>query len=273
MRKDYKENFLMESMINMRKEVKIGQATIFVIVAVIIVALIVLGMIFYPRLQNVFYGELNPGIYLKDCVEPVVKESKELLAKQGGYQEPEGFILYGGEKIKYLCYTDDYYETCVVQQPMIKNHFELELNGMVKNRAEECTRNLITEYKKRGYDVSSGGIDSSVVIIPGKINVIVDSPMSVTRDTTQTFKNFNIEIESEMYDLLFTASSIIDYESSLGDSASELYLQYYPDLKIEKTKLSDGTTIYKLSNVVTGESFVFASRSLAWPAGYGLEEI
>ena len=269
-RKDYKENITHKGM---KRRGKKAQVAIFVIVAIAIVALIVLGVIFYPRLSGVFYGELNPSSYLRDCIEPEVKIGKELLSKQGGYQDPEGFAFYGGEKIKYLCYTDDYYETCVVQQPMIKNHFELELNGMIKNRAGECTRNLINEYEKRGYDVSSAEIDSSVVIIPGKINVIVESPMSVTKDTTQTFKRFNIEIESEMYDLLFTAGSIIDYESSLGDSASELYLQYYPDLKIEKTKLSDGTKIYKLSNVVTEESFVFASRSLAWPAGYGLEEL
>jgi hypothetical protein len=48
-------------------------------------------------------------------------------------------------------------------------------------------------------------------------------------------------------------------------------MQYYPDLKIEKTKLSDGTTIYILSNVVSKDRFTFASRSLAWPPGYGLE--
>lgn len=274
MRKNYKENFTNKKMIKERKRgKKRGQVAIYVIIAVAIVALIVLAFIFYPRLSGVFYGELNPGAYLKDCVEPSVKENVALLAKQGGYQEPEGFALYGGEKIKYLCYTDDYYETCVVQQPMIKNHFELELDRMIKARAEECAGNLIAEYKKRGYGVSSGDVGSSVSIIPGKINVIVDSPMSVTKDTTQSFKNFNVEIDSEMYDLLFTASSIIDYESNLGDSATELYLQYYPDLKIEKTKLSDGTKIYKLSNVITKEEFVFASRSLAWPAGYGLEEL
>ena len=77
-------------------------------------------------------------------------------------------------------------------------------------------------------------------------------------------------MKSEMYDLLFIATNIVEHESQVGGSATELYLQYYPDLKIEKIKLTDGTTIYQLSNVVTGEQFSFASRSLAWPAGYGL---
>lgn len=269
-RKDYKEIFLIRIMKNRRIR---GQATLFVIVALVIVALIVLGVIFYPRITNVFEGELSPSSYLKDCIGPEIENGKVLLSKQGGYDNPEGYVLYGGEKIKYLCYTDDFYETCVVQQPMIKNHFEIELNRMIKGRAENCANNLIKEYESRGYDVSSSDIDSSVSISPGNIKVIVNAPMSITKDTTQTFKKFEVEMKSEMYDLLFTASSIIDFESGLGDSAPELYLQYYPNLKIEKTKLSDGTTVYKLSNVITGESFVFASRSLAWPAGYGVEEI
>ena len=96
--------------------------------------------------------------------------------------------------------------------------------------------------------------------------------MTVKKETTQKFQNFDIEFKSEMYDLLFIAQSIVEYEADLGGSATELYLQYYPDLKIKKTKLSDGTTIYKLNNVITKEEFNFASRSLAWPAGYGLEE-
>ena len=65
----------------------------------------------------------------------------------------------------------------------------------------------------------------------------------------------------------------MQFESVLGDSETTLYIQYYPDLKIEKIKRADEGTIYKLSNVVTGDEFTFASRSLNWPAGYGLEEL
>jgi hypothetical protein len=88
------------------------------------------------------------------------------------------------------------------------------------------------------------------------------------KEETQTFKDFEIDVQSEMYDLLFISHSIVDYEATYGDSETTLYLQYYPDLRIDKTKLSDGSKIYRVSNVVTGEYFVFASRSLSWPPGY-----
>lgn len=251
---------------------KKGQVAIFVIVAIVIVALILLFFLFRPEIERLFEGELTPLSYLTKCIEPDVKSSIELLSKQGGYKEPEGYITYQGEKIKYLCYTNNYYETCVVQQPMIKQQFENELNSMLKTKANQCTRNLIEEYKSRGYNVEAGKIDSDVSIISGKIIVTFNLPLTLTKEETKrTFQKFNVEMNTDIYDLLFIASSIIEYEASLGDSASELYMQYYPDLRIEKIKLSDGAKIYKLSNI-KGDKFIFASRSLAWPAGYGLEE-
>lgn len=265
--KNYKEIFTNKSMINMKR----GQVAIYIIVAIAIVALVALGLLFYPRLGGIFSQEISPNTYLKNCIEPGIRPAVEMLSKQGGYNNPDGFIDYKGEKIKYLCYTSENYKTCNVQQPMIKVNFERELNSIIKPKADQCARNLISEYGKRGFRVVSSSINSRVEIVPEKIKAIINAPMSITKDNTQTFKEFEVDIDSGMYDLLFTASSIIDYESSLGDSATELYLQYYPDLKIEKTKLSDGTKIYRLSNVVTNEEFVFASRSLAWPAGYGLE--
>ncbi len=249
---------------------KRGQVVIFVIVAIAIVG--VLAAVFlFPRVREGVTGtEFSPNSFLSDCVAPEVERGVSLLAMQGGYAEPEGFILNDGVKIKYLCYSAKNYEPCAVQQPMIKNNFEAELGRIVTPAAEQCVRNLKSEYEKRGYSVSASAVDTQLSIIPGKIRVDFLAPMTITRDSTETFRGFDVELKSEMYDLLMTSQSIVDFESEFGDSETTLYLQYYPDLKIDKTKLDDGSTIYKLSNVVTKEEFTFASRSVAWPAGYGL---
>tara|TARA_Y100000310_G_C20683919_1_gene817742 strand:+ start:235 stop:999 length:765 start_codon:yes stop_codon:yes gene_type:complete len=250
---------------------KKGQVAIFVIIAIVIVASIVIIVLFFPNVADVFVGEFTPQSFLKSCVEEDLMENVGLLASQGGYKNPEGFIVHEGKKIKYLCYTSEYYKTCSVQQPMIKGHFEGELESLILPKANECARALKAEYEDRGFGVSSGEVKSDVEIVPGKIKIGFEAPMTITKDTTQTFRDFDVEIDSEIYDLLLTAQSIIDFESEFGDSETGLYLQYYPDLKIEKMKLSEGTTIYKISDVVSGDEFMFASRSLAWPPGYGLE--
>ena len=277
--KDYKEKYA-ELFMDKRGELKIhplcnlgqrGQATIFVIVAILIVAAIVIVYLYFPNItQIVTGGEFSPNSYLKDCVDDTIYESITLLSKQGGYSNPEGFVLYEGEKVKYLCYGSEYYQTCAIQQPMIKNHFEVEMEALVNKKANECVRDLKSEYESRGYGVKLGEVSNNVEIVPGAIKVNFDTDMSISKDTTRNFDGFEVDISSEMYDLLLTAQSVIDFEATYGDSETTAYMQYYPDLRMEKIKLSDGTKIYKLSNVVTGEEFVFASRSLAWPPGYGL---
>ena len=248
---------------------KRGQLAIFVIIAVIIIV-VLLVILLRQKLPFLQQSSLTPEIFLKTCIEPSIKENIILLGGRGGYKDPEGFIEYKGEKIKYLCYTSENYKTCTVQQPAIKEQFEKDLSLILKGRTNTCLNDLKNEYEKRGYEVNLGSTDSSVSINPGKINILVTAPLIIKKDSTQKFDRFNIEIDSQIYDLLLTSSSIVDYESSLGDSETTLYMQYYPDLKIEKTKLSEGSKIYKLTNVVTNESFQFASRSLSWPPGYGL---
>jgi hypothetical protein len=265
MRKNYKENSARNYM--ERK----GQVAIYVIVAIVVVAVLLVVFLFPDVRTTITGGEFSPNAYLEGCVEEDLRAGVDLLASQGGYRNPEGFILSEGEKIKYLCYNSGNYETCVVQQPMIKNHFERELASIIVPKANECARALKSEYESQGYSVSASSVDSQVSLIPGKVRVEFLAPMTITKENSQTFKDFNVQVNSEMYDLLMTAQSIIEFESEFGDSETSLYLQYYPDLKIEKNKFQDGSTIYKLGDVNTEEEFVFASRSLVWPAGYGLE--
>ncbi len=250
---------------------KKGQVAIFVIIALVIVA-VVLAVMFYPQIRGyVAPSEISPTQYLQDCVEPQVRNALDLLSKQGGYQNPEGYITYKDIKIKYLCYINGYYKPCVIQQPMIISHFATELSKILTPKAEQCVASLKTEFERRGYQVKVEKIEAVSSMQEGRILIEFNTPMSITKETTRTFDKFSVSIPSEMYNLLSISTSIVDYEATYGDSETTNYLQYYPDLKIEKIRLEDGVKIYRLSNVVTNESFQFATRSLVWPAGYGLE--
>ncbi|MAG38336.1 hypothetical protein CMI45_03045 [Candidatus Pacearchaeota archaeon] len=249
-----------------------GQVTLFVIIAIVLVAAVVIAFVFFPSIGETITGtEFSPQGFLRNCVSQDLRTNVDFLGTQGGYADPEGFILYEGNKVKYLCYTSEYYDTCTVQSPMIKSKFERELNSLVENKANDCFESLQEEYESRGFSISSGKGKSNVKIIPGAIRFEFETPMTIIKETTRTFDGFSVDLNSEMYDLLLTSQSIIDFESTLGDSETSLYITYYPDLKIEKNRLGDGSTVYKLSNVVTDEEFTFASRSLVWPPGYGIE--
>src|SRR3989344_6557121 len=257
---------------NMAEMKKGGQITAYIIVAIVIVVFGVLIYFLYPKISEIIAGDTEPSDYMRTCIQPELDRGLELISKQGGYINPEGYIEYRSVPIKYLCYTSRYYVPCYVQQPLLVAHVEKELQDLLKSKAEECAGELKDYYQTRGYQVTGGNsADVEVSIAPKRIDVQIDSPMTFTKETTQEFQTFRFAKSSELYTLLMTAMSIIDFESTYGDSEVTIYMQYYPELQLRKMKLMDGSKIYSIKNVKTSETFTFASRSLAWPGGLGLK--
>ncbi len=259
MRKRYKE---IDASIVMEKR---GQVAFFVILAVVIVGVFAL-LVVYPRI-SVSTNEANPSQFLRDCLEPSIDEVLPEIMMHGGYRQPAPYVLFEGERVQYLCYTAEDYQPCIVQQPLLVNHVEGEIKRSIEPRARECMQNVVEIYEGQGYQVSAAAVTVNVSLEPQKMEIFFATPLTLTREGAQTFRSVSFTKSSEAYDLLMIATSIVDFSSTLGDSETLNYIQFYPDLKIEKLK-KEGDTIYTLTNVVTNEQFRFATRSLVWPAGY-----
>ena len=255
---------------NMLERGKRGQATIFIIIALIIVA-VVFVIFIYPKIKGGSQIDVtqDPQIYLESCLKSNLKDNINKLSIHGGDFNPEGYVQFNGTKIKYLCYTNEYYKTCVNQQPMIKEHFEDVLTEAMKGNVASCVKNLQNEYEKRGWKISAGDVSSDVNLITDAIIININAPMTLTNEVSKTYRTFEIRYPSKMYEILYLASSIVSYESTFGDSETFTYLLFYPNVNIYKNHLGDGTVIYRVENVITKEGFTFASRSLAWPPGLG----
>jgi len=251
---------------NMKKR---GQVTIFIIIAVIIVALAVLIYFLFPQIQLALgYGEENPSVYLQNCIEDEVEKTVDELSLQGGSINPEHYILYGGEKIEYLCYTGEYYKTCVMQQPMLQQHIEDEIADNIKSVSSACFNSMEESFKKRGYSVNLQKGDMSVELLPKRIVVTFDSSLSLTKTNTARYDSFRVVVNNNLYELVSITNSILNWEARYGDAETTIYMNYYHDLQVEKKIQSDGSTVYILTDRNNENKFQFASRSLAWPPGY-----
>ncbi len=244
-----------------------GQITLFVIVALLIVG-IVLVLLLWPSIKTTFVKEINPEAYVRSCTEQYVGEAIDLASKRGGSIEPVHTVSFQGERIEYLCYTNEYYKTCVMQQPLLKQHVEYEVVNYIKPKVEGCVQSLKGEMEKRGYGFSSKRPDVSVSILPKNVNVNVKLDMRITKDTTTTYDTVKVNVKNPIYDLVMIAGSILNFEARYGDADPLGYMFYYPNLKVQKIKQDDGTKIYILQDRDSGQTFQFASRSLSWPAGY-----
>jgi len=246
---------------NMKK--KRGQVTIFIIIAIMIIAAI---LIYFLWAKPTYFEEKSAEIKFESCIKDVVKDSIQELEKKGGFIDPELYYRYKGEKFPYLCYTEEYYQTCTVQVPFIKNSFDNQLETFSKEKIEKCYDDSINALKEQGYAVSNGKLTYNIEIEPGTVRVELDAPTTVGE---QRVTKFNIKTNSPLYEMLMISTSILQFESKYGDTDTTSMMLYYPDYYINKIKVEDGTTIYILENKETGNKFQFASKSLVWPAGYG----
>ena len=146
---------------------KKGQVTIFIIAGILVVAAIV---VFFFFRQGIIPGigekpEENPGSFLEVCIEDKLIEGVEKISSQGGYLENplNRTFKFSNEKvftdISYLCYQNNYYLSCINQEPMLIQHLKAEVKDYVLDDVRKCFDNLVSSLDRRGY-VSVAGFRS-----------------------------------------------------------------------------------------------------------------
>lgn len=248
---------------------KRGQVTIFIIIAIAIIAIGVLIYAFYPQIQSLIKPESkNPAAFMQTCLEDEIEETVEILSLQGGSVEPEGYYLYEGNKLKYLCYTNQDYQLCGIQISFLRDHIESEIEKEISSVVDACFTDLKDSFENTGYDVNIQRGNITVELLPEHIVTTLNHKLSLTKGDTERYDTFRIILDSELYEFVSITNSIIEWESTYGEAEPLLYMGLYHDLDIEKIKQLDDTKVYILTNINTGDKFQFASRSLAFPPGY-----
>lgn len=248
---------------------KRGQVTIFIIIAVIVVGAAALFYMLSPKLGIDLTGRVkNPQVFIRTCVEEDLEEIVESVSLQGGSLNPEHYFTYNNIRIEYLCYINQYYAPCIIQQPLLKQHIEEEINTGIENIVDNCFNALKESYEDKGYDVVIRPDGKRTELLPKRIILEMGYSVILTKDESEEYTKFNIILNNNLYELIAIANSILEWETTYGDADPTIYMTYYPDLKVEKNLRDDGTTIYILTDRPSGDKFQFASRSVAWPAGY-----
>jgi len=259
----------------MKMRDKRGQVTLFIIIGIVIVALAVLIFLFFPKIQSALgFGEESPSQFLQKCIEDSITESIETLSLQGGSIEPVSYFMHQGERLEYLCYTSEYYLPCIMQRPLLKHHIESEIENNIEEEVSACMIDLKDSFRGKGYSVQGADEGFEVELLPEVVVVTFDSSINLNKgDESLNYDSIRVVVDNNLYELVSITTSIINWEATYGDSETTTYMNYYHDLKVEKLKQGEGTTVYILSNRDSGEKFQFASRSVVFPPGYGASEI
>jgi len=246
---------------NMKKR---GQVAIFIILGIVIVSSV---LVFFLWAQPVYFSDRAGNLGFEGCVRDVVERGISELEGKAGFIDPDFTYPYQGKDFTYLCYTEDYYVTCTVQVPFLKNVFDEQLELLIRDEVNVCYDSSLEGLRDQGYSVTSGEVEYNVEIEPGVVRVEVDAPTGVG---DMSLSRFNIRVNSPIYEMLMISTSIVQSEARFGDSDVSELMIYYPEYYIEKIKRGEGTTVYTLESKTFGNKFSFASRSLVWPAGFDL---
>jgi len=254
-----------------------GQVTIFIIIAVLIIALGVLVYMFYPKIFSGAETETkNPSAFIQECMEEKIQDTVEIVSLQGGSVNPTFYYDYYDNDenklyiVEYLCYTNQYYQLCIVQQPMLIQQLQSEIEKEIQSDSEACFNSMKKSYENKGYGVDLEKGVTEVRIEPGKIIVDYNGKLILTKGEVQVYQNFEMEMNSNLYKMLNIATGIIYWETTQGDAPTDTFMDLY-DLKIEKQPQIDGTKVYIISEFGDGkDKFQFASRSLVRPQGIEL---
>jgi len=256
---------------------KKGQVTIFIIAGILVVAAIV---VFFFLRQGIIPGigekpEENPGSFLEVCIEDKLIKGVEKISSQGGYLENSlnRTFKFSNEKvftdISYLCYQNNYYLSCINQEPMLIQHLKAEVKDYVLDDVRKCFDNLVSSLDRRGYVVDATYNGFEVEFTTKKIIIDVDGGIVLTKSGEVTRQEeIEMVIPTMFYDLAVVVQEIVSQEARFCNFETQGFMAFYPKFDIRRFKTGDGTVIYTVQHKDTKEEFKFAVRGCVIPPGF-----
>jgi hypothetical protein len=254
---------------------KRGQITIFIIIAVVLVASVALFFVLRKPVLKVGVSEdVDINGFLTTCLGDKIREGTDLISLQGGNVEPKiskrfKFDDEPYRNISYLCYTGGYYLPCTNIEPLLLSHIKEELKEYIFQEVESCFNDAADSLENKGYIVDSNYRGFNIEFSLTKIIVKIDGDMTITKaEETKKLEGLNVAVISRFYDLAMVTQEILNQEGRFCYFNSQGYMIFYPEYEIDRFHTSDATTIYTVGYKDSEEKFRFAIRGCVFPPGW-----
>jgi len=255
------------------KKSKRSQVTIWIIVAILIVAAIMLFFLLRgQQAVEIFKPSMpDPQSDIEKCAGDAAKQAIDIMLPQGGYINPSNYKLYENNKVAYLCYTNNYYYPCINQQPMYLDFLEKEIKSYIESKIKDCFYALKQNYQDRNYIVNEGVLNLSINLNPKQVEIAIEKRLEISKnEESKRYDKFKVKFPSPLYDLAVVAQEIANQEAKF------CYFEYlgfsllYPMIGIDKKQVGSEETaskIYIIKDKISGKELLIAIRSCAMPGG------
>jgi|SRR3989344_88936 len=247
---------------------KNAQVTIWVIISIVLVFSIILFFFIDQKAEISQSEEFDPTNYIKECAEKYVNEAVDIILPQGGFLEPENYARYKNTNIEFLCQNKGNFNTCINQHPLILTEIKKEIETYSIPKIEKCFSDIEENLEKSKFSVDSGEAEFIFNINPDKILINIKKDISIEKSgESRTFNNFDIEINSPVYNLAEVSSEIVSQEARFCYIEYLGYMITNQRFIIEKDSISDSIEIYKIKDKKTDKIMNIAIRGCAIPPG------
>jgi len=247
---------------------KRAQVTLFIILAIVIVASL-LFFFFSDKFNSDSINTNNPQSFFDKCIKDSIRESENTLLNSNGFTKVEdNFILYNKEKIPYLCTTSEFYTSCTPQEPAFLSSIQTIMENKVSRDTENCLVSFTKDMESKGYQLTKEKSNVTLTIRKGEISVEMGKPIFLKKDETSTeIPPIKVYYSSSLFDLVKTAQTIVNYESSLCEFDLLNWQKYENQIQIARFRTSDQTKIYTLTDRNSEKQIKFAIKTCVMPAG------
>jgi len=239
---------------------KRGQVAIFIIIAVLIIA----GVVIYFLLREpsgeierreVFTPDVGGiNLFVQDCLDQTGELAILFVGKRGGYADsPE---LSSEEGIPY------YYIGNEIYIPS-KEAIEGEISKYVNYGVEFCMTDL-TNFERLGLEVTPGEAKTTAEILNDSVKITVDYPINVKKgDDVSRIRDFETEVPVRLGLAQYAAEEIVRESLDLGFTclSCALDLSVENNLTIDIGPYDEGSKLFLITDgqsKINEEDFVFA---------------
>ena len=182
-----------------------AQITLFVIIAIILVAAISLVVYIQREARLEKMPEINlVNEYIDGCLEQVGNEAVLQTSLQAGYYTlPEPFLIYNYiEFIPYL-YEDGKHK--LLKMETIEN----EISNYIRDEIDFCLDDF-EFFREKGFDFSMGKPKANTKIREGKVTIDLNYPITVRKENSVTLlSEFSFATNSNLKKILETANKVV----------------------------------------------------------------
>jgi hypothetical protein len=145
-----------------------GQLAVWVILAIILVVAIL--MFFFirrdvPIISPPAQASFDAEKFVQTCVQQRSLEALEIMLPKGGFLQPKNYRMYNNNPVEYVCYNYGFYESCVMQHPLLITEMEKEMEGYLFDTIQPCFDDLREETENRRAEIELSDFSKENVML------------------------------------------------------------------------------------------------------------